>query len=188
MNPILKTGVRVLRPKEYKDLRGIIPQMPHRIFLDTLLYTGMRYIEVQRLKDNPGWHDKESETIHIPAEGSKKKKRTMKERWVYLNDYGNKTVSDYLDLKESLPVRSGWIKNLKRWAEYVGIDPAGLCAKTTRKTWESWLVTAYPKAIVLIAMSQGHTQLTAMQHYLNLPFTPSETDEIKKMVAGWKNM
>ena len=49
MNPILKGGVRILRPEEYENLRMAIPKMEHQIILDSLLFTGMRYVELERL-------------------------------------------------------------------------------------------------------------------------------------------
>jgi len=186
--PILKVNVRILRPLEYDRLREAIPKMYHQIFLDTLLYTGMRYVEAQRFQEYSDWYDKETRTIHIPSQGSKKRKRKMKDRYVHLNQAGSNTISLFLKLKKDLPSRPIWYQDLRRWAEYAGVDKKGICPKMTRKTWESWLFIAYPKATVQISMSQGHTQLTAMKHYLNLPFTDMEREEIKKRVAGWGGM
>ncbi len=183
--PILKEDVRILRPSEYDQLRDAIPKMHHQIFLDTLLYSGMRYIEVQRFQDHPEWYEKETRTIHIPKEGGKKKKRTMKDRYVHLNQSGSNTVSLFFKLDQDLPARATWYQDLQRWGEYTRMDTNGLCAKMTRKTWESWLLTAYPKATIQVCMSMGHTKLTAMEHYLNLPFTDSERKEIIERVAGW---
>ncbi len=39
--------------------------------------------------------------------------------------------------------------------------------------------------IVLVAMNMGHTNLTAMQHYLNIPFTKEEIEQIKVRTVGW---
>ena len=66
-----------------------------------------------------------------------------------------------------------------------GLGDKGLSVKTFRKTWESWLVVSYSHALPLIAMSQGHTLITAMNHYLNLPFTKEDVEEIKIRTAGW---
>jgi len=40
-----------------------------------------------------------------------------------------------------------------------------MSTKTTRKTWESWLVWYYPEKIASIFGSQGHNELTALRHY-----------------------
>jgi len=185
MKPILKANVRILRPLEYEAIRGAIPKLHHQIILDTLLFTGMRYIELERLKKNPSWYDVQGGYIYLPPEASRKKKRTMRERYVYLSSRGKAIIPLFLKLKEGMPSRIAWNENIKRWSVKAGLDPVGLSAKTTRKTWESWLMVAYPEKALLIAMSQGHTQLTAMEHYLNLPFTKEDIEKIKEYVQGW---
>ena len=66
-----------------------------------------------------------------------------------------------------------------------GLDPGGLGPKTFRKTWESWLVSSYPERLAEITMSQGHTILTSMGHYLNMPFTPEDKQGIRPYVEGF---
>ncbi len=185
MKPIMKAGVRILRPSEYEALREAIPKMHHQIILDTALFTGMRWIELERFKKNPEWYDLQGGYIYLPPEASRKKKRTMTERYVYLSSRGKAIIPLFLKLDKPIPGRISWNENLKRWAKKGGLDPKGLCAKTTRKTWESWLMASYQEKALIIAMSQGHTQLTAMHHYLNLPFSKSEIESIKQYTAGW---
>ena len=55
--------IRILTPNEYHKLRAAIPKERHKILLDILMITGMRYIEVQRLWDNPKWYNEESLTM-----------------------------------------------------------------------------------------------------------------------------
>ncbi len=186
MNPILKGRVRILRPREYELLREAIPKIEHQIILDTLLYTGMRYVEMVRFKKNPGWYDPQGGYIYLPPEASKKRKRTMRERYVYLSSRGRAIIPLFLKMKIAIPSRTAWNEDMRRWGERAEIGETGLCAKTTRKTWESWLVSAYPDRILLIAMSQGHTQLTAMKHYLNLPFSKQDMEQIRSYVHGWR--
>ena len=185
MNPILKGGVRILRPREYEALREAIPKMHHQIILDTALFTGMRWVELQRFKNHPEWYDPNTGTIYLPPEASRKKKRTLKERYVYLSSRGKAIIPLFLKMKEDLPSRIAWNENLKRWGAKAGIGSIGLCAKTTRKTWESWLITSFPERSILIAMSQGHTEITAMKHYLNLPFTEEDIRKIKEYTSGF---
>ncbi len=52
---------------------------------------------------------------------------------------------------------------LKLWTA-LGDRPRGLSVKSTRKTWESWLVASYPDRFLLVSMSQGHTEFTALKH------------------------
>ena len=84
------------------------------------------------------------------------------------------------------PSYIGMDYNLKKWTEKAGFPEAPhVTVRTFRKTWESWLVVSYPERIPIIAMSQGHTTITAMRHYLNLPFTEEEKREILKETEGW---
>ena len=185
MNPILKGGVRILRPQEYENLRMAIPKMEHQIILDSLLFTGMRYVELERFSAHAKWYDPQGGYIYLPPEASKKRKRKMRERYVYLSSRGKAIIPLFLKLKGGLPSRTAWNEDMRRWGEYAGIGTEGLCAKTTRKTWESWLMVSYPDKALLIAMSQGHTQITALNHYLNLPFSKEERERIKSYTDGW---
>jgi len=185
MKPILKAGVRILRPGEYEILREAIPKLHHQIILDTALFTGMRWVELERFKKNPQWYDPQGGYIYLPPEASRKKERTMRERYVFLSSRGKAIIPLFLKLEKGIPGRITWNENLKRWAERGGLDPVGLCAKTTRKTWESWLMASFPDKALLIAMAQGHTQITALNHYLNLPFSPGEKEKIKEYTQGW---
>jgi len=36
-----------------------------------------------------------------------------------------------------------------------------------------------------IALSQGHTELTQLRHYANLPFLDKDREEMKEFVVGW---
>ena len=58
--------------------------------------------------------------------------------------------------------------------------------KMFRKTYESWLISSYPERKEEVFLSQGHNSLTALRHYVNLPFTESDRMEMKEYVDGWK--
>ncbi len=185
MNPILKSGVRILRPTEYESLREAIPKLHHRLIVEALLFTGMRWVELVRFKDNPAWYDSQGGYIYLPPEASRKKERTMRDRYIYLSAQGRGVIPMFLKVREKIPSRIAMNENLKRWAVAGGIDPIGISVKTFRKTWESWLMASFPDKALLIAMSQGHTQLTAMNHYLNLPFSPQDMERIRSYTQGW---
>lgn len=186
--PILKTGTRILRPDEYEQLKAHIPKQDHRTILDCLLYTGMRYVEVERFRNHPDWHDPATQSIHLPREASRKRKRTQPDRYVYLSAQGTLTIPYFFNVNRKITQAKIWSMNLKRWGAQAGLDPTGLNARCTRKTWESWLCAANPEMIPYIAMSQGHTQVTAMRHYLNLPFTRADLEKIRIYTAGWSGM
>ncbi len=143
----------------------------------------MRYVELQRFQKHPEWFDKKTRSIYLPPEASRKKKRTMRERYVYLSTQGLIHVENFILYVDATPTREVLDNTLSFWGKKAGLGK--ISVKTFRKTWESWLVVSYPNALSLIAMSQGHTLFTAMNHYLNLPFTDEDVKEIKVRTAGW---
>lgn len=181
--PIIRVNTRILRPNEFKALLDHVPKTDHQTMLQTLLYTGMRYIELQRFQCYPSWFD--GDFIHLPQEACLKEKRTQQERWVRLNNQGKMIVRYFRELRRHVPSSQSWNMNIKKWGEAAGLDPVGLCVKTTRKTWESWLMFMYPQHVAMITLSQGHTQLTCLQHYVNMPFTELDKIQMQEYVAGW---
>ena len=181
--PILKSAVRILRPNEYEQLRTGAKTLENRTLCDSLLLTGLRYIEAQRLQENPDWLD--GRFIHLPVFAQRKTKRKQRERWVKLSSKGT-TVLPYFLKARQLPSWKAWTENLNRWSGRSALDPVGLGPKTLRKTWESWLVSSYPERVLEVFLSQGHTQMTALSHYLGLPFTSEDRTEMTEYVAGWE--
>ena len=181
--PIIRQGTRILRPKEFEVLLDGCPKIDYKTMLQALLYTGMRYIEMQRFQKNLDWFD--GDFIHLPQEASKKKLRTQRERWVRLNNQGKIIIQYFVKLEKKIPSYQSWNENMKCWSRRCGLDPTGMSVKTTRKTWESWLMFNHPTQIALITLSQGHTALTSLQHYVNMPFTESDRIEIMNYIQGW---
>ena len=181
-NPILRNGVRILRPSEFRLI--VDPIKPdYQIMLKTLLLTGMRFIEAKRFQNNPEWFD--GDFINLPNSAMLKQKAKMRERSIRLNNLGRMLMPLFLNLKHDLPSRVSWREDLRRWASNVGLKPNGLCAKTTRKTWESWLMYYYPERRLEIVLNQGHTDATSVKHYLNMPFTESDKVAMGEYVSGW---
>lgn len=182
--PIIRMKVRILRPKECHAIQRVIKKPYHKTMFQALLYTGMRYIEMQRFQNYPSWFD--GDFVHLPhLLAERKKMRTQPERWVRLNQQGKMAIEYFSRMKEKLPAYQGWNMNLKRWARDAGLSPEGMGCKTTRKTWESWLMFYYPQQMAAITLSQGHDTVTSVQHYLNMPFTESDRLGIKNYVEGW---
>ena len=190
MEPILKNGTRILRPGEYDKLRaGIIrKESSQTATLDFLLLTGMRYVESIRFWQNEkrggvSWFLPESLCIQLPKSAVLKSKRKQPERWIKLTREGLKAVEAFL-MADKPPAPQNWRNNLIRWATKSGLNPVGLGVKTTRKTWESWLIVSYPGRYGEIASNQGHTIGVAFNNYVNTPFNAQERLEIKSRVAG----
>ena len=173
-----KSQVRILRPAEYEAIRLVL-QPAQAIMLDGLLLTGMRYVEARRFQNHQEWLD--GKFIHTP---SLKVKAKQMERWIRLSNYGQQVIPLFLK-GAKLPGKATFNANLKRWAMKAGLDQVGLSAKTTRKTWESWLMFCYPERQVNVVQSQGHNTLTSTEHYINLPFVDEDRSVMKKWVEGW---
>jgi len=201
MQPIIIQKTRVLRPIEAIRLINSIPKRESEIQFKFLLLTGMRYVEAKRFQQNPNWFD--GNFIHLPKiatktgrkditltkkkkEGEKvRKPRSQLERWIRLNPLGKEITKSFITLKKPLPTWQGWTSNLERWMRFAKLDPVGMSPKTTRKTWESWLVFYYPDKLTNIVLSQGHTTTTAIQHYLNMPFIQEDRKLMREFVEGW---
>jgi len=177
---IIRSGVRILRPHELTKIVNAIPKMDHRIRFETLLYTGCRYSEIVWLHKHSNAFD--GNTIKLV---STKPEAKEKERYIRLNLNGKRTVTLFLRDKKGLPSQSVWDRNLKRWAKDANIDTTKICSKSTRKTWESWLVTMYPAMFTQIVLSQGHTKETSMEFYLGLPFNDQDKQDMKFYTEGW---
>jgi len=179
--PIIKEKVRILRPGEYNALREGARELENKTNLDTLTLTGLRYVEAQRLRENKDWFD--GTFIHLPEAALLKAKRKQKERWVRVSPRGSSVLQYFFEVK-ALPSYKTWTENLERWAKRSGLDPVGLSPKTTRKTWESWLVSCYPERTAEIFLSQGHTTMTSLHHYLNMPFLRSDKEQMLEWTGG----
>lgn len=183
-SPLIKQGSRILPPDEFVQLRKSLKNT-HQVLFDGLLATGMRGEEFWRFIQNPQWFDSDRGVIHLPRQASLKTRSKQRERDVHLTYWGLHAVERLFDNDIDPMSRVAWRMDLLRAAERAGMSIDGISPKMTRKTWESWLVTSYPSMTVQIALSQGHTTLTAMEHYLNLSFSPGEKDDMKRYVTGF---
>ncbi len=176
--------IRILTPSEYLKLKENIPKDQHKTIFDILLITGMRYIEMFRLYENPSWYNEKRNIIHLPEQAQKKHKRRQLERTIHpLPSMFSYLLKDFWQGKKPA-LESTWNKNIQRWSKAAKIAPYGVSAKTTRKTIESWMVVAgVPESTV--CLRQGHDSLTSMRHYQGLAFDDDEIRDIKKQLAAW---
>jgi len=172
---------RVFTPNESDAVYEAIQKRKFKRAFDTALNSGMRYKELRLLVEHPEWHRAKKVEVFIP----KVKSKTRFERYVHLTESFNKLLSEYLDIGLYFPDRRTWYDSVRRWAKKAGIeDWQNVNVKTTRKTWECWLMRSEYDPIKIL-LNQGHTQTTAILHYLNLSFTPREIENIKQKTHGW---
>jgi integrase len=186
--PLLISDTRVLTPEEYEAIRSALSP-DHRPIFDGLIFTGMRATEFDRFLEHPEWFDPSRAYIQIPKGASLKVKARLRARPVLLSTFGNRSIRDLVDSvkrdKVNFSSRQSWRNNLTRAANKAGIDPTGIVPKMTRKTWVSWLMATYPEDAMRISFSMGHDLRTMQEHYLNMPFSKQEIEEIKPYVQGW---
>lgn len=177
--------IRILTPFEYDTFVANIDKDYLRTLFNLCFWTGMRYIEVQRLYEHQDWILQMRRAIHLPRDAQLKAKRVAPERNVPIPAQLQGELA-YFFKNQKPPVLKVWGENLKRWAKKAGIEPIGITPKMTRATLESWMYAAgiSPNDICL---RQGHDKLTSLNHYQTLSalFLESERTEIKKRLAGW---
>ncbi|WP_410509747.1 tyrosine-type recombinase/integrase [Methanosarcina hadiensis] len=176
--------IKILTPDEYQKLRNVIPKNTYKTILDVLLITGMRYVEICRLYKNKDWYNEKRNIIHLNSEAQQKHKRTQIERTIQpLPSMFSYTMNAFFSGKKP-PVESSWNRDLQRWSKLAGLNPYGISAKTTRKTLESWMISA-GIPVTTVCLRQGHDNLTSMRHYQNLAFSDDEVRDIQKILTEW---
>ena len=188
-----KNGVAILTPEEYRRLKGFVKPKFQR-WLDLLLFTGMRYTEALKFMHRKELYQPERRCIFLPHEIDKKAQRAAKERYIYLSYQGMLAVErffSFLDeykLQHQKPLKYpsyiGMDYNLRQWSKKLGFE-YNVTVKSFRKTWESYLTVSFQDRVALIALSQGHTDLTSLNHYIQIPFTDDEKRQIQESVVGW---
>ncbi len=175
--------IRILGPFDYDQLVQKISRANLRTLFNVCFWSGMRYVEVQRLHLHPEWWLKERQALHLPREASLKKKRTIPERYVPVPPQLASELPYFFQNPAPMSLQ-GWRDNLLRWAWRCDWDEAGITPKMTRATIESWMYAAGLEP-GWICLRQGHDSITSMNHYRGIPFTDAEKSEIRKRLAGW---
>lgn len=79
-----------------------------------MLFTGLRYSELNRFKDNPDWF--QDGFIHIH---SSKPKATIKDKYVRLPKKATTIIDECLKDEYSIPTQQVMNRNLKRWCKKI---------------------------------------------------------------------
>jgi hypothetical protein len=179
-----KQKTRIFRPVEIQAIRKILKEEKRKQF-DVLLVTGMRFIEFKRFYYHPEWIDNNGRFIHLPIGAVKKKRTEFKSRSVRLSSLGAELVPRLFETNKLTKSRGCWDSLLKRVAIKAELNPEGISVKSTRKTWESWLLAKYSKRALEIWSSQGHNDVVSYKHYMNTAFIESDLKDMEFWTAGY---
>lgn len=199
-----KMKTLVLRPSEYIEIRKRCDRL-YQVIFDCLLYSGMRYQELLRLKEHSEWFDIERHRIFLPGgEGQKKLKRVANSRAIRLSDAGtiamellydykfprHEIVDQYIYEKFDVivPVEVIQLDNPKktRWGtEILSYLNHPFSMKSFRKTYESWLIYYYDSRENFIAQSQGHNLDTQFRDYFSGSLNEKDRIDMRPFVEGW---
>lgn len=175
-------GSKVLNVQEFDNFVLQISKRYKTIF-ELNVITGMRYIEVQRLYDNPKWYSESRNQIILPPEAQRKVKQKLVKRTIdKLPSTFSYIFKDFINGTRP-PDRTSWNRDLARWSAKAGIDPK-VSPKTPRKTIESWMLKAGIPEIEIYSR-QGHDPVTSLKHYQSLSFTDYEMRDIQKRLTEW---
>ncbi len=118
---------RILRPIEFEELiKQFIKRKVDYVGIPiAILMTGMRYIEIQRLIDHPEWHIYNEKIIDpggIRISNKKRTKGSPRARVIYLSDYGNDRIKNFLTtyVNRRLPNRDYFNEVLEKLAVEIG--------------------------------------------------------------------
>lgn len=190
--PLEIAGSRIFTPLEVKRIQKVISKPSLLALFNLLLFTGMRLSEVAELARKPLLFDPVRRCIEIHSTKSKAKTAVRKVR---LNDQGIEAVKEYLKNPYVPSSSSTWQNNLIRWSRQAHLtefdypdspsNPYKVTVRSTRKTWESWLISCYEEKLPTITKSQGHTETVALKHYIDFGFMQDELEQIAGYTAGW---
>jgi hypothetical protein len=188
MTEIIKQGAQILNAAEYEKIRSNLNQT-HQLIFDGQLFTGMRIEEFWRFVEHPEWFHADRQYVELPPGSILKVKAKQKERLVLLSFIGTSKVRDLVAAIYRGEIKSitkqGWGQDLKRAALKSNMNIRGISPKMLRKTAISWLMLWYPNDGLRIASSAGHDTGTLIRHYMSIPFSIQEKEQIKAYVIGW---
>lgn len=175
-------GTKVLTVQEYDNFIQAIPEKMRPVFeINTI--TGLRYVELQRLHENPLWYHKERNQIILPKAAQKKVKQKLVKRTVDRLPSMFPYLFEKFIQGKKLPHRVTWYEDLEGWSKKAGISPK-VGPKTARKTIESWMLKAGIPEIEIYSR-QGHDPVTSLRHYQSLSFTDYEMRDIENRLTEW---
>lgn len=176
---------RVLRPSEVLALQNVIKFDNNELTMfNSILLLGARYEECRTIQRDARCF--EGSFVKVSNKKVKAIETQGSSRNIKLSNMGKIVVAQFFYTDKRLPTVSAYNEKLRRWAHLASIDEAHISVRMLRKSWESWLVVCYPEYINMIVKSQGHTEKTAMKHYIDIRFENEDIQQMRPFVEGWK--
>lgn len=178
--------IRIFTPSDKAAMVKVIKQDYLKTLFEVCFWTGMRYVEIQRLHEKPELVMKERQQILLTRDEQRKIKRVSPERYIPIPPQ-IQVVLPYFFKNKQPPTGKVWGEDLKRWALEAKITDekcTGIVPKSTRASIESWMCCAgLPQN--WICLRQGHDSITSLNYYQAIPFTDAEKIEINRHLSGW---
>lgn len=179
---VTSDGTRILTAKEYDIFVDHIPNSMKSIF-EISVITGLKYVELQKLYDNPQWYNKKANQIILLKETKNKDDQKPLKIISKLPPIFPNIFSRFINNRKP-PYRSSWNKDLARWSLYANISPkVGL--KTPRKTIESWMLKARFNNFEIYDRL-GCDSYSFYKKYQNIYFTEDEISDIDEKLIKWR--
>ena len=164
--------------------------------IQTAFYTGLRLQELIDFADHPEWMEDKYTCINIPREESK----TGESRSCFLGETFYKELRMFLRSNKLIyptrkikngrtyiktPNYNDWNTYYKQIAWFINLEnPCDIKAKISRKTWESYLIIS-EKPHINVAISQGHSKVVSLKHYLGIKCTRDERIRCVELTEDW---
>lgn len=176
-----KFEVKTFKTSKWEILRDARDMDTKRI-CTSLLVTGMKYAELQRLRENHDWLG--GKFIYLSRGSMLKVNEKQRERALMLSDMGKTILRDLFQVPDPMPERPTFYMKLRRLSRRTPDDPS-INNKTFGKTRESWLLFYFSDKTLQIALSQGHTITISHEHDPSIPFEEDDRKDMRKWAEGW---
>ena len=172
----------ILSPNEIDKIINEITRPYLKTLFNISLFTGMRYVEIQRLYNHLEWIN--DDVIVLPGGKSIGETRNSIERRIPIPLQIVREIPRFYK-NPSPPHHKVWGENLKRWSEHANVNKY-VVPKSIRSTMISWMFVANIPSIE-IGYRVGIFDARELDYYKNqINFTDGEEKEIKKRLENVK--
>jgi hypothetical protein len=178
---VTANGTRVLTVEEYDRFINNIPKRMRSMFKISVI-AGLKYVELQKLYENPLLYYKNNSQIILCIEDNEENKLQIRSISRLPSNFSD-IFDDFINGKKP-PYRSSWSKDLARWSMNTNITPK-VGSMTPRRTIESWMLTLN-FSVNQIYSRLGYDPSPIFKHCRTISFTDSEYSDIYNRLKLWE--